>query len=107
MKTEDTELGLWAVFKNLTGTKNSEASESVAFYKIRRNSGKFDRNAFDERKEHEIFENTKIGRICRMNSEFVMNSEFGRTCLNKFKQIWQNLNFTNPNDWVLQKSLHQ
>jgi hypothetical protein len=41
MKTEDTELGLRAVFKNLTGTKNSEASESVAFYKIQKNSVKF------------------------------------------------------------------
>jgi hypothetical protein len=53
------------VFENSTGTKNLEASEFVAFYKIQkknqRNSGKFDRNAFDERKEQEFFENMKIG----------------------------------------------
>jgi hypothetical protein len=60
----------------------------MKFGKIRRNSGKFDRNAFDERKEQEFFENTKIGQIIGgMNNRFVMNSEFDRTRLNKFKQI--------------------
>jgi hypothetical protein len=33
-----------------------------------------------------------------MNSEFDIIIEFDRTHLNEFKQIWQNLNFTNPND---------
>jgi hypothetical protein len=33
--------GEWAVFENSMGTKNSEASESVAFYKIQKNSAKF------------------------------------------------------------------
>jgi hypothetical protein len=42
-----------------------------------------------------------------MNSKFSMNSEFGQTRLNEFKQIWQNLNFTNPNDQVLQKNSSQ
>jgi hypothetical protein len=57
------------VFENLAGTKNSEASESVVFYKIQKNQWnleKFDRNAFDERKEQEFFENMKIGRIYRI-----------------------------------------
>jgi hypothetical protein len=58
------------VFENSTGTKNSKASESVAFYKIRKNSAKFkkiDQNAFDERKEQIFFENMKIDRIiCRI-----------------------------------------
>jgi hypothetical protein len=31
------------VFENLTGTKNSEASESVAFYKIQKKSVKFEK----------------------------------------------------------------
>jgi hypothetical protein len=53
-----------SVFENSMGTKNSDASESIAFYKIWQNLGKFDRNAFDERKEQEFFENMKIGRIC-------------------------------------------
>jgi flagellar biosynthesis chaperone FliJ len=35
------------------------------FEKIQRNSEKIDQNAFDERKEPEFFENTKIGRISR------------------------------------------
>jgi hypothetical protein len=35
------------------------------FTKFRKNSGKFDRNAFDEQKEQEFFENMKIGRIGR------------------------------------------
>jgi hypothetical protein len=41
-----------------------------------------------------------------MNSEFITDSEVSRTRLNEFKQIWQNLNFTNPNDKILQKILH-
>jgi hypothetical protein len=36
-------------------------SHFTKFGKIRRNSEKFDRNAFDERKEQEFFGNTKIG----------------------------------------------
>jgi hypothetical protein len=40
-------------------------SRFIKFGKIQRNSEKIDRNAFDERKEQEFFENTKIGRICR------------------------------------------
>jgi hypothetical protein len=46
------------VFENSMGTKNSEASESVAFYKVQKNLvkfRKFDRNAFDERKEQDFF----------------------------------------------------
>jgi hypothetical protein len=35
--------------------ENSEASKSVAFYKIRKKLAKFGRNAFDERKEHDFF----------------------------------------------------
>jgi hypothetical protein len=44
-----------SVFENSVATKNSEASKSVAFYKIRKKSAKFGRNAFDERKEHDFF----------------------------------------------------
>jgi hypothetical protein len=51
------------VFENSTGIKNSEGSESVAFYKIRQNLEKFDQNAFEERKKQKIFKNTKIGQI--------------------------------------------
>jgi hypothetical protein len=51
------------VFENSTGTKNSEASESVTFYKFWKNSGNFDQNVFDERKKQEFFKNTKIGQI--------------------------------------------
>jgi hypothetical protein len=52
----------WTMFENSTGTKNSHF---IKFGKIWQNSGKFDWNAFDEQKEQEFFENTKIGRIGR------------------------------------------
>jgi uncharacterized C2H2 Zn-finger protein len=38
----------------------------IKFEKFWQNLEKFNRNAFDERKEQEFFENTKIGRICRI-----------------------------------------
>jgi hypothetical protein len=63
------------VFENLMGTKNLEASESIAFYKIQRNSRKFNRNVFDERKEQKFFENTKISRICRIIQPIIRSNE--------------------------------
>jgi hypothetical protein len=45
--------------------RQANLSHFTKFGKIQWNSGKFDRNAFDERKEHEFFENMKIGRIGR------------------------------------------
>jgi hypothetical protein len=41
--------------------RQANPSHFTKFGKIWRNLGKFDRNAFDERKEQEFFENTKIG----------------------------------------------
>jgi hypothetical protein len=35
----------------------------IKFGKIQQNSGKFDQNAFDERKKQKFFKNTKIGQI--------------------------------------------
>jgi hypothetical protein len=52
------------VFEDSMGTKKSEVSDPshfTKFEKIRRNSKKIDRNAFDKRKEQDFFENTKIG----------------------------------------------
>jgi hypothetical protein len=64
-----------AVFENSMGTKNLEASESITFYKIQRNSRKFNRNVFDERKEQKFFENTKISRICRIIQPIIRSNE--------------------------------
>jgi hypothetical protein len=65
IQTQCSYLPLQPVFENLVETKKLEANESVAFYKIQkknqRNLEKFSRNAFDERKEQEFFENMKIG----------------------------------------------
>jgi hypothetical protein len=56
--------GAEPVFKNSTGTKNSEASESVAFYKIWKNSTEMhlmserNRNFLKTRKSAELADNS-------------------------------------------------
>jgi hypothetical protein len=56
-------------------------------------------------KRNRIFLKTrKSAEFTELSAELADNSvEWTMNSAKHVKQIWQNLNFTNPNDWVLQK----
>jgi hypothetical protein len=63
-----------SVFENLVGTKKIQEANPlhfIKFKKIQRNSEKFDRNAFDERKEHDFFKTRKSAELADNSAEHI------------------------------------